>query len=239
MNPLDPTISRRQWLARMGAAALAPSAAAGVLAAQGARTASPGTPREALRAMMEGNVRFAQGKVTNPNRSLARLQELGTKQAPFAAVLTCADSRLPVEILFDQGFGDVFVARVAGNIATSEIIGSLEYATEVLGAKLVMVLGHSACGAVKATMEGAAVPGQIGSLYPYIRPAVEEAHDRGLDAVVVENVRNQVDILRAASPVLATGLRARKVVVTGGMFNFRTGLVTLVEPQPAQPRRRG
>lgn len=239
MNPLDPTISRRQWLARMGAAALAPSAAAGVLAAQGARTASPGTPREALRAMMEGNVRFAQGKVTNPNRSLARLQELGTKQAPFAAVLTCADSRLPVEILFDQGFGDVFVARVAGNIATSEIIGSLEYATEVLGAKLVMVLGHSACGAVKATMEGEAVPGQIGSLYPYIRPAVEEAHDRGLDAVVVENVRNQVDILRAASPVLATGLRARKVVVTGGMFNFRTGLVTLVEPQPAQPRRRG
>jgi len=240
MNSSDPTISRRQWLARLGAAALVPSAAAGVLAAQGARSASPGTPREALRAMMEGNVRFAQGKVTNPNRSLARLQELGTRQAPFAAVLACADSRLPVEILFDQGFGDVFVARVAGNIATSEIIGSLEYATEVLGAKLVMVLGHSACGAVKATMEGVAVPGQIGSLYPYIRPAVEDAHDRGLDAVVEENVRNQVEILRAASPVLAAALRAGKVDVTGGMFNFRTGLVTAVQPgAPLRPRRTG
>lgn len=239
MNSSDPTISRRQWLARMGATALVPSALAGVLAAQGARTASPGTPREALRAMMEGNVRFAQGKVTNPNRSLARLQELGTKQAPFAAVLACADSRVPVEILFDQGFGDVFVARVAGNIATSEVIGSLEYATEVLGAKLVMVLGHSACGAVKATMEGTAVPGQIGSLYPYIRPAVEEAHGQGLDSVVAENVRNQVDILRAASPVLAAALKAGKVDVTGGMFDFRTGLVTPVQPEPRQPARRG
>jgi carbonic anhydrase len=239
MTPSDPTINRRQWLARMGAAALVPSAMAGVLAAQGARTASPGTPREALRAMMEGNVRFAQGKVTNPNRSLARLQELGTKQAPFAAVLACADSRVPVEILFDQGFGDVFVTRVAGNIATSEVIGSLEYATEVLGAKLVMVLGHSACGAVKATMEGTAVPGQIGSLYPYIRPAVEEAHGQGLDSVVAENVRNQVDILRAASPVLAASLKSGKVDVTGGMFDFRTGLVTPVQPQPRQPVRRG
>jgi carbonic anhydrase len=239
MTPSDPTINRRQWLARMGAAALVPSAVAGVLAAQGARTASPGTPREALRAMMEGNVRFAQGKVTNPNRSLARLQELGTKQAPFAAVLACADSRVPVEILFDQGFGDVFVTRVAGNIATSEVIGSLEYATEVLGAKLVMVLGHSACGAVKATMEGTAVPGQIGSLYPYIRPAVEEAHGQGLDSVVAENVRNQVDILRAASPVLAASLKSGKVDVTGGMFDFRTGLVTPVQAAPRQPARRG
>ena len=128
---------------------------------------------------------------------------------------------------------------MAGNIATSEVIGSLEYATEVLGAKLVMVLGHSACGAVKATMEGTTVPGQIGSLYPYIRPAVEEAHDQGLDAVVAENVRNQVDILRAASPVLAASLRSGKVDVTGGMFNFRTGLVTPVQPAPRQPARRG
>lgn len=224
-------------LTRMGAAALVPAAAAGALAAQQARVAAPTTPRDALRMLMEGNARFAQGKVTNPNRTLARLQELGTKQAPFASVLTCADSRLPVEILFDQGFGDIFVARVAGNIATSEMIGSLEYSTEVLGAKVVMVLGHSACGAVKATMDGTAVPGQIGSLYPYIHPAVEEAEARGLDAVVVENVRNQVDILRAASPVLAAGLKANTVIVTGGMFNFRTGLVTPVEPMSrARPR---
>jgi carbonic anhydrase len=232
MSSSDSTISRRQMLTRLGAAALVP-AAAGVLAAQqGAPSATPATPQEALRALMEGNGRFAQGKVTNPNRTLARLQELGTRQAPFAAVLTCADSRLPVEILFDQGFGDIFVARVAGNIATSEMIGSLEYSTEVLGAKVVMVLGHSACGAVKATMDGTAVPGQIGSLYPYIHPAVEDAASGGLDAVVMENVRNQVDILRAASPVLAAALKANKVIVTGGMFNFRTGLVTPVETAP-------
>ena len=229
-------ISRRQWLARMGAAAVVPAAAVGALAAQQSHGApdarAPATPDAALQALMEGNRRFAQGRANNPNRTLARLQELGTRQAPFAAVLACADSRLPVEILFDQGFGDVFVTRVAGNIATSEVIGSLEYATEVLGAKVVMVLGHSACGAVKATMEGLVVPGQIGSLYPYIHPAVEDARSRGLDAVVEENVRNQVDILRAASPVLATALRTRKVVVAGGMFNFRTGLVTPVMPPP-------
>ena len=235
MEPQEQGISRRQWLARVGAAAVVPAAAAGVLAAQqshgghGAPDArTPATPEAALRSLMEGNRRFAQGRANNPNRTLARLQELGTRQAPFAAVLACADSRLPVEILFDQGFGDVFVTRVAGNIATSEVIGSLEYATEVLGAKVVMVLGHSACGAVKATMDGQVVPGQIGSLYPYIHPAVEDARGRGVDAVVEENVRNQVDILRAASPVLASALRGGKVVVAGGMFNFRTGLVTPV-----------
>ncbi|HLL81238.1 MAG TPA: carbonic anhydrase [Longimicrobium sp.] len=229
MDSMERGISRRQWLVRMGAAAVVP-AAAGALVAQQSRAGqgTPATPEAALRELMAGNQRFAQGKVTNPNRTLARLQELGTRQAPFAAVLTCADSRLPVEILFDQGFGDIFVTRVAGNIATSEVIGSLEYATEVLGAKVVMVLGHSACGAVKATMDGQVVPGQIGSLYPYIHPAVEDARGRGLDAVVEENVRNQVDILRAASPVLVAGLRARKVEVAGGMFNFRTGLVTRV-----------
>jgi carbonic anhydrase len=228
MEPQDQGISRRQWLARMGAAAAAPAVAAGALAAQQSHGAPPASPEAALRALMEGNRRFAQGRANNPNRTLARLQELGTRQAPFAAVLACADSRVPVEILFDQGFGDVFVTRVAGNIATSEVIGSLEYATEVLGAKVVMVLGHSGCGAVKATMDGQVVPGQIGSLYPYIFPAVEDARARGLDAVVEENVRNQVDILRAASPVLATALRSRKVEVAGGMFNFRTGLVAPV-----------
>lgn len=190
----------------------------------------PTTPQGALKALLEGNARFAAGRASNPNRTLERLQELGTRQEPFAAVLTCCDSRLPVEILFDQGFGDVFVARVAGNVASSEIIGSLEYATAVLGAKLVLVLGHTACGAVQATMEAQAVPGQIGSLYPYIHPAVDRARGQGVDAVVRENVLGQVDILRSASTVLAAAVREGRVEVTGGTFDFRTGLVTLVEP---------
>lgn len=225
-------ISRRQWLARMGTAAVLPPTALGIFAVESSsqEPATPSTPQASLRALMQGNARFAAGKTSNPNRTLARLQELGTKQAPFAAVLACADSRVPVEILFDQGFGDIFVARVAGNIASSEIIGSLEYATAVLGAKIVMVLGHSACGAVKATMEGISVPGQIGSLYPYIRPAVDKAHGQGVDAVVMENVRSQVNILRAASPVLAEAIRRRTVDVAGGMFDFRTGHVSMVGP---------
>jgi carbonic anhydrase len=219
----------------MGAAALLPPAL-GAFAAEAAgqeHGSPPTTPEEALRALMEGNVRFAQGKVTNPNRTLARLQELGTRQAPFAAILGCSDSRVPLEVLFDQGFGDIFVARVAGNIASSEIIGSLEYATEVLGAKLVLVLGHSACGAVKATMGGEAVPGQIGSLYPYIRPAVDRAQSHDVDTVVMENVRTQVNILRAASPVLAAAIREGTADVAGAMFDFRTGLVTIVS-SPAE-----
>jgi carbonic anhydrase len=224
-------MSRRQWLAGMGAAALLPAALGGFAAEAAGQDngSAPATPDEALRALVEGNARFAQGKVTNPHRTLTRLQELGTRQAPFAAVLACSDSRVPVEILFDQGFGDIFVARVAGNIASSEVIGSLEYATAVLGAKLVLVLGHSACGAVKATMQGEAVPGQIGSLYPYIRPAVDRAQSHDVDTVVVENVRTQVNILRAASPVLAGGIREGTANVVGGMFDFRTGLVTIVE----------
>jgi carbonic anhydrase len=186
------------------------------------------TPDEALQALLEGNQRFAHGNATNPNRTLARLQELGTQQAPFAAVLGCSDSRLPVEILFDQGFGDIFVTRLAGNVATSEAIGSLEFATRILGAKLLLVLGHGSCGAVRATLEREVVPGQIGSLYPYIRPAVKAAGDRGVDAVVEENVRNQVDTLRNASPVLAELVSAKKLGIAGGIFDFRTGLVTLV-----------
>lgn len=231
MNSSGRRISRREWLFRAGAAAIVPTAAGGIFAmasAVQARASAPTTPQEALRALVEGNARFAAGRVINPNRTLARLRELGTRQAPFAAVLACSDSRVPVEILFDQGFGDIFVARVAGNIASSEVIGSLEYATAVLKAKLVLVIGHSACGAVKATMEGVSVPGQIGSLYPYIRPAVDRAHNQGLDAVVVESVRNQVNILRGASPVLASALRERTVDVVGGMFDFRTGLVSMV-----------
>jgi carbonic anhydrase len=142
------------------------------------------SPEQALRALMDGNARFMAGKTTSPNRTLKRLQELGEKQAPFASILSCADSRVPLEILFDTGFGDMFVCRAAGNIATPQIIGSLEYGTLVLGSRVLMVLGHTGCGAVAATLKGDPVPGQIGSLYPYIYPAIIQAGSKDLKTVV-------------------------------------------------------
>jgi carbonic anhydrase len=178
---------------------------------------------------MEGNERFAGDRLTSrPNRTLARLKALGEKQAPFASILGCADSRVPVEILFDQGFGDLFVCRAAGNIATSEIIGSLEYGTLVLGSKLLMVLGHTACGAVSATVKGEAVPGQISSLYPYIHPAAERVPSGNLKAIIEQNVRNQVGLLRNASPVIKELVRDGKLQVVGAVFDFHDGRVNLL-----------
>ncbi len=194
-----------------------------------------GEPAAALRRLLEGNARFADGQATVSDRSLERLQELGAEQRPFASVLGCADSRVPVEIVFDQGFGDVFVTRVAGNVASPEVVGSLEYAAEVLGTELLMVLGHSGCGAVQATVEAGEVPGSIGALYPYIRPAVLAAGERGLEAVVEANVVNQVEGLLRASPVLAARLRAGTLGVVGAVIDFQSGRVRTVSPLRTGP----
>ena len=133
-------------------------------------------PAAALAALYEGNSRFVKGEVMAPNRNMARLKEVAAGQKPFAAFLGCADSRVPVEIVFDQGFGDVFVTRIAGNVADPAIIGSLEFGTEVLGAQVLYVLGHTKCGAVSATMTGNDVPGQISTLYQHIRRAAKESN---------------------------------------------------------------
>lgn len=243
MSLFNPTpLDRRQWLRRAGATGLG---AAGLVAAPPTAWGDPDAPppppvrnpREALRRLMDGNQRFTSGVLGTPsNRGVAQLRQLEGGQSPFASVLACSDSRVPPEILFDQGFGDLFVARVAGNIATSEVIGSLEYSTAALGAQLVLVLGHTACGAVSATVKGAAVPGQIGSLFPYIYPAAEEVADATpgqgpppIPAVIEQNVRHQVNLLRRASPVLSGSVREGKLMVVGGMFHFRTGRVEILD----------
>ncbi|MGH7306445.1 MAG: carbonic anhydrase [Candidatus Rokuibacteriota bacterium] len=130
--------------------------AGGVGSSPGAALAqtAPATADEALKRLLDGNRRFTQGKITAANRDLAHLKAVAPKQAPFAAFLSCADSRVPVEIIFDQGFGDMFVVRVAGNVAAAEETASLEFGTLMLGAKVLVVLGHSGCGAVKAALEG-------------------------------------------------------------------------------------
>ena len=176
---------------------------------------------------MDGNARFTTGRLTSFQEDLTLLaQKTAEKQEPFAAILSCADSRVPVEILFDQTIGHVFVARVAGNVATPEIIASLEYGA-ALGTRLIMVLGHGACGAVTAAIAGKAVPGQISALYAPLRPAVDQAGPDP-DAVIRANARIQASILRSASPVIAGLLGQGTVKVVAAHYELASGAVTLL-----------
>jgi carbonic anhydrase len=132
------------------------------------------SPEGALSELMNGNQRYITGRTTAHEHDLQVLHaKTAEKQQPFAAVLSCADSRVPVELVFDQTIGHIFVCRIAGNVTTPEVIASLEYGAAVLGIRVILVLGHSNCGAVAAAIKGSAVPGQISVLYPRIRPAVE------------------------------------------------------------------
>jgi carbonic anhydrase len=185
----------------------------------------PGTPEEAMRKLQEGNQRFAAGKSMAFNRDIDRVREVAKAQKPFAAFLGCADSRVPIEIIFDQGFGDLFVTRIAGNVASSENIGSLEFGTQILGAKVIYVLGHTECGAVNATMKGTEVPGQISGLFQHIRPAVKMAGG-DLNKAIIENVRNQAILLAEASPVISQMVRRGELIVAGGIYDLATGVVS-------------
>ena len=147
------------------------------------------------------------------------------KQEPFAAVLSCADSRVPVELIFDQTVGHIFVTRVAGNLVTPELIASLEYGVAVLGVEVLLVLGHSACGAVKAAMKADAVPGQISSLYPHLRPAVEQSGG-DVDKAIAANAKIQADLLRTSSPVIRDAVKAGKLKVVSGVYDLGSGKVT-------------
>lgn len=210
-----------------GTTALAPKAWADGLDAN-RHTAEPyPDPKAALDALYHGNERFVKGEITAPNRNMARLKEVAAGQKPFAAFLGCADSRVPVEIVFDQGFGDVFVTRIAGNVADPAIIGSLEFGTEVLGAQVLYVLGHTKCGAVSATMSGADVPGQISTLYQHIRRAAKESNG-DIAAAIRRNVEIQAEILREASPVIARRVKAGTLIIAGGVYDLETGRVSPV-----------
>src|SRR4028118_855480 len=188
------------------------------------------TPAQALQELMAGNQRFINGRRQNPRQDIARLIEVAKTQKPFAAILGCADSRVPSEIIFDQGFGDLFICRVAGNIATPEEIGSLEFGTLVLGAKVIMVMGHERCGAVDATIKGAQVPGQIASLLEAIKPAVKKSESQTgdrLENATKANVLFQIEKLKA-SPVISGLIKEEKLKIVGGYYNLDTGAVTMV-----------
>jgi carbonic anhydrase len=187
------------------------------------------TPDTAIEQLMQGNKRFANQKTKQPNRGSFRLREVAKGQNPFAAILGCADSRVPAEIVFDQGLGDLFVVRVAGNVATPEEIGSLEFGTLVLGSKAILVLGHSSCGAVKATIEGKPVPGKIGSILEQIKPALSAKNQPGdtLKNVTLANIKAQIAVLKT-SPVIADLIKTGKLKIIGGFYDLDTGIVTPV-----------
>jgi carbonic anhydrase len=225
------TLSRRGLLrGTIGSAAAGFMAGALELAKPDlAQAQSSLSPQAALQALMEGNQRFTERRLSLFQEDLAILrQNTSEKQEPFSCVLSCADSRVPVELIFDQSIGHVFVNRVAGNIATPEIIASIEYGAAVLGAKVVMVLGHGACGAVKATMAAKAVPGQISALYQYIRPAVNEG-GTNLEASIKANARIQARLLKESSPVLAGLLKEGKLEVVGAYYDIASGKVALLD----------
>jgi len=185
------------------------------------------SPDAALRQLVEGNQRFASSQLTSIEHDLAILKERTVgKQEPFAAVLACADSRVPVELVFDQTIGHIFVTRVAGNVVTPEIIGSLEYGVAVLGVKALLVLGHSSCGAVKAAMKADVVPGQISTLYPHLRPAVEQSGGN-LDKAIEASAKIQAELLRTSSTVIRDTVRAGKLRVESGVYDLATGKVKL------------
>src|ERR1700691_1068683 len=187
----------------------------------------------ALAELLAGNRRFTSGRTSSYRRDLAILQQMMEKQEPFAAVLSCSDSRVPVEVVFDQTIGQLFVARVAGNIVTPEIVASLEYAVAVLGTNTILVMGHSRCGAVTAAIQrqataGLSFPGQISALFPHIEAAVEQAGS-DVDATITANALMQSSRLRQLSPLLAEMIEAGNVKVATGFFDIRTGLVTLLD----------
>jgi carbonic anhydrase len=187
------------------------------------------TPDAALQELMDGNRRFTSGQLVSCQQDLAILkQNTIEKQEPFAAVLSCADSRVPVELVFDQSIGHVFVTRVAGNVVTPEIIASLEYGAAVLGTKVIVVMGHSNCGAVKATIQAKEVPGQISALYPHIQPAIDQAGPN-LEAATKANAKIQAALLRQASTVIASLLKEGKLKVVAGYYEVASGATTLLD----------
>jgi carbonic anhydrase len=186
------------------------------------------SPDAALQRLIDGNKRFAEGRMTLSGEDLKVLRaKTVDEQEPYAAVLSCADSRVPVELIFDQSIGQVFVTRVAGNIATTATIASLEYGVAVLGTKAIIVLGHADCGAVKATIEAKAEPGQISALYPYIRPAVNQA-GANLEAAVKANASIQAALLRQSSPVLADQIKQNQLKIVAGYYDLASGMVSLL-----------
>lgn len=227
--------SRRRML--QGGLALAGAAALAGLPPVPAFAQAPNAiaPDLALARIMEGNGRYAANTATNKDFSAGRAAR-AQAQYPIAAIVSCADARVAPELLFDQGPGELFITRVAGNFVNDDGLASLEYGVKFLGVPLIMVLGHSGCGAVAATIkvvqEGAVLPGHLPALVDALKPGIEAAIARKpsdlLQEATAENVRHNVRRLQAAKPIVADLVAAGKVKVVGGVYDIGSGRVALV-----------
>jgi len=230
-------IARRGVLQLATAAVAALAVAEPALAAKAKAPPKPEnvlSPDAALERLMKGNERYVDG-VSRRHDFKHEREVLTRGQNPFAAVLSCADSRIAPEYCFDTARGDVFVCRVAGNFASDDIIASFEYAVEVLSAPLILVLGHEACGAVDATIksvkDGSTLPGHLPALVAALKPAVEAAGTETGDLLanaIRRNVALNVEKLKRAAPILSAAADAKKIRVVGGVYELRSGRVNLV-----------
>lgn len=210
------------------------AAAGAIQPAPAANTHAPMSAQAALKNLMEGNARFAAGNpICRP--LIDRVRELASGQSPFATVLGCADSRVPVETIFDHEPGDIFVVRLAGNFMSDAALASIEYAVAVLKSPLVMVLGHTSCGAVKAAVDflqtGKPLPGHMQTLAEAIEPAAKATQHSGGDwwhDAVVENVRLNAQRLRESAPILHAAVAQGEADIVGGVYDLSNGKVTLI-----------
>lgn len=226
----EPNVTRRGVLAAGAALALAPW-----MARAQAPKPNAVAPADALKRLMEGNARYAANASNERDFSATRAAR-AQGQYPIAGILSCADSRVVPDLVFDQSPGDLFVVRVAGNIVTTNLLASLEYGVAVLGVPFILVVGHSACGAVDAAIKvaktGDKLPGHLPELVGAIKPAVAAAQKmKGgnlLDDAIAENVRLQVARLKTAAPIVQKAYRDKKIDIAGGVYDIATGKVTLV-----------
>jgi len=234
-----PNISRRQFVSGTALAA------GGIVLGYATKTLllsevlptsepAPTSPDDALTRLMEGNQRFMQGSPTHPNQSAERQAEVAQGQHPWAAILGCIDSRVPPELVFDQGLGDMFVARTAGQVIDNAVMGSLEFAVEE-GAMLLMVLGHQNCGAVKATISTLQTnghpEGEISALVEAIKPAVIEAQSQSgdlLDNSVNANVNLEVKYLKSSSEIISHAVDQGTIKLIGARYELATGAVNVI-----------
>jgi carbonic anhydrase len=195
------------------------------------------SPDDVVRLLKEGNQRFVSGNITSRDHA-AQVRDAANGQHPMAIILSCVDSRVPVEEVFDLGIGDVFVARVAGNFENTDILGSAEFATKVSGAKLVLVMGHESCGAIKAAIDGAEL-GNITAMLKNIQPAIDAVSDyegekSGANGVFVhmvaeKNVRLTMERIRQRSPILKGMEDQGQIKIVGAIYNMKTGAIEFLD----------
>lgn len=196
------------------------------------------TPAKALELLKEGNQRFTAKQQVERDLNL-QVEQTSTGQFPFATVLSCIDSRVPAELVFDQGIGDIFSVRIAGNFVNADILGSMEFASKLAGTKLILVLGHTACGAVKGACDHAELgnlTGMLDNIAPAVNAIIEptaaaertSANIDFVNAVGTKNVELTIDRIRKESPVLAEMEQAGEIQIVGGMYDIATGKINFL-----------